>query len=85
MCGHDAAITPVVCTSGLEIENLPQFDPIMSSLALLKPEIASPLDVKGKNSVDVFLPSMVAVVAFPFCMDGVKVMVVRMVPFLNKR
>ena len=57
----------------------------MSSLALLEPEIPSPLDVTGNNNVDVFLASMVAVVAFPFCMDVVEVMVVRMVPFLNKR
>ena len=39
----------------------------MSSLALLEPEIPHPL---------------VAVVAFPFSMDVVEVMVVRMVPFL---
>ena len=57
----------------------------MSSLALLEPDITSPLDVTGKNNVDVFLPSMVAVVAFPLCMDVVEVMVVRIVPFLNKR
>ena len=56
----------------------------MSSLALLEPEITSPLDVTGKNYVDVFLASIVAVVAFPLCMDVVEVMVVRMVPFLNK-
>ena len=57
----------------------------MSSLALLEPEIPFPLDVSGKNSVDVFLASIVAVVAFPLCMDAVEVMVVRVVPFLNKR
>ena len=57
----------------------------MSSLALLEPEIPYPLDVTGKNNVDVFLALMVAVVAFLLCMDVVKVMVVRMVPFLNKR
>ena len=57
----------------------------MSSLALLEPEIPSPLDVTGKNNVDVHLALMVAVVAFPLCMDVVEVMVVRMVPFLNKR
>ena len=57
----------------------------MSSLALLEPEIPSPLDVTGKNNVDVFVALMVAVVAFPFCMDVMEVMVVRMVPFLNKR
>ena len=57
----------------------------MSSLALLEPEILSPLDVTGKNNVDVFLVSIVAVVAFPLCMDVVEVMVVRMVQFLNKR
>ena len=33
---------------------LPQFDPSMSSPALLEPEIPSPLDVKGKNNVDFF-------------------------------
>ena len=57
----------------------------MSSLVLLEPEIPYPLDVTGKNNVDVFLALMVAVVAFLLCMDVVKVMVVRMVPFLNKR
>jgi hypothetical protein len=57
----------------------------MSSLALLEPEIPYPLDVTGKNYVDVFLALMVAVVAFPFCMDVVEVMLVRMVPFLKKR
>ena len=51
------------------------------SLALLEPKIPYPLYVTGKNSVDVFL----AVVAFPFCMDVVEVMLVRMVPFLNQR
>ena len=55
MCGPDAAITPVVCTSGLEIEFYP-------NLAL-----------------------MVAVVAFPLCMDVVEVMVVRMVQFFLTR
>jgi hypothetical protein len=43
------------------------------------------LDVTGKNNVDVFLASIVADVAFPLCMDVVEVMVVMMVPFLNKR
>ena len=57
----------------------------MSSLALLEPEIPYPLDVTGKNNVYVFLALMVPVVAFPFCMGVVKVMVVRMMPFLNKR
>ena len=57
----------------------------MSSLALLEPEITYPLDVKGKNNVDVLLPLMVAVVVFPLCMDVMEVMVVRMVPFLNKK
>ena len=57
----------------------------MSSSALLEPEIPYPLDVTGKNNVDVLLALMVAVVAFPLCMDVVEVMVVRMVPFLNKR
>ena len=46
MCGIDAAATPVVCTSGLEIE----FDPRMTSLALLEAEIPSPLYVTGKNN-----------------------------------
>ena len=57
----------------------------MSSLALLEREIPSPLYVTGKNNVDVCLPSIVAVIAFPLCMDVVEVMVVRMVQFLNKR
>ena len=48
----------------------------MSSLALLEAEIPSPLYVTGKNNVDVFLALMVAVVAFPLCMDVVEVMVV---------
>ena len=57
----------------------------MSSLALLEPEIPSPLDVTGKHYVDVFMALRLAVVAFPLCMDVVEVMVVRMVQFLNKR
>jgi hypothetical protein len=57
----------------------------MSSLALLEPEIPYPLDVTGNNNEDVFLALMVAFVAFPLCMDVVEVIVVRMVPFLNKR
>ena len=57
----------------------------MTSLALLEPEITSPLDITGKNNVDVFLPSIVAVIASPLCMDVVEVMVVWMVQFLNKR
>ena len=57
----------------------------MSSLALLEPEITYPLDVIGKNNVDVFLASMVAVVVLPLSMDLVELMVVRMVSFLNKR
>ena len=64
---------------------LPQFDPRMRFLVLLEPEIPYPLDVTGKNNIDVFLALMVAVVAFPLCMDVVKVMMVRMVPFFNKR
>ena len=55
----------------------------MSSLALLEAKIPSPLYVTGKNNKNVFLALMVAVVAFPLCMDVVEVMVVRMVPFLN--
>ena len=51
----------------------------MSSLALLEAEIPSPLYVTGKNYVDIFLALMAAVVAFPLCIDVVKVMVVRMV------
>ena len=57
----------------------------MSSLALLEAEITSPLYVKGKKNVMFFWALMVAIVAFPLCMNVVKVMVVRMVPFLNKR
>ena len=57
----------------------------MSSLALLEAEIPSPLNVTGKNKVDVFLALMVAVVAFPLCMDVVEVMVVRIVQFFNKK
>ena len=57
----------------------------MSSLALLETEITSPLYVTVKKNVVVFLASIVAVVAFPLCMDVVEVMVVMMVPFLNKR
>ena len=44
---------------------LPQFDPRMSSLALLEPEIPYPLAVTGKNNVDV-LVLFVTVVAFLF-------------------
>ena len=57
----------------------------MSSLPLLEPEIPYPSDVTGKNNVDVFFALLVAVVAFPLCMYVVDVMVVRMVPFLNKK
>ena len=57
----------------------------MNPLSLLEVEIPSPLYVTGKNYVDFFLTSMVAVIAFPLCIDVVEVMVVRMVPFLNKR
>ena len=57
----------------------------MSSIALLEAKIPYPLYVTGKNNVDVFLPSIVAVIAFPLCMDVVEVMVVWMVQFLNKR
>ena len=64
---------------------LPQFDPRMSSLVLLEPEIPSPLDVTGKTNVDFCWASTVADVAFPLCMVEVEVMVVRMVPLLNKR
>ena len=56
----------------------------MNPLGLLGVEIPSPLYVPGKNNVNVFLALMVAVVAFPLCMDVVEVMVVRMVAFLNK-
>ena len=56
----------------------------MSSLALLEAEIPSSWFVKGKNNI-MFVGMMVAVVAFPSCMDVVEVMVVRMVPFLIKR
>ena len=80
-CGHHT------CSLHQWIGNLiiPQFDPRMSSLALLEPEITSPLDVTDKNNEDVFLASIVAVVAFLLGMDVVEVMVVRMVQFLNKR
>ena len=50
----------------------------MSSLALLEPEITSPLDVTGKHNVDFFWASMVAVVAFPLCMDVMEVMMARL-------
>ena len=56
----------------------------MSYLTLLEPEIPSPLDVTGKNNVDLFLASIVTDVAFPLCMNVVEAMVVRMVPFLIK-
>ena len=52
----------------------------MSSIALLEAAIPSPLYVTGKNKVDVFVV-IVAVVAFPLCMDVMEVMVVRMVQF----
>ena len=68
MCSPDAAATAEVCTIGLGI--LPQFDPRMSSLARLEAEIPSTLYVTGKIKVYVFLALMVAVVAFPLCMDG---------------
>ena len=53
------------------------------SPALLEAEIPPPLYVTGKKNVDVFLASLVAVVAFSLCMDVVEVRVVRMVLFLN--
>jgi hypothetical protein len=71
MCGPDAATTPEVCTSGLEIE----FYPRMSSLALLEAEIPPFLYEAGKNKVHVFMGLMVPVIAFPLCMDVVEVMV----------
>ena len=55
----------------------------MSSLALLEVELTPPLDLTGKNNVDVFLASMVSVVIL-ICLDVVEVMVVRMVQCLNK-
>ena len=57
----------------------------MSTLALLEAEIPYPSYVTGKNNKDIFLGVMVAVDAFPLCMDVVEVMVVRMVQFVNKR
>ena len=57
----------------------------MNFLALLEMEMHSLLNVTGKNNVDVFLALMVAIVAFPLCMDVVEVMVVRMVQCFNKR
>ena len=57
----------------------------MSSLALIEPEIPYPLDVTGKNNINVCLALMVAFVAFPLCMYVVEIMVVRMGQFLNKR
>ena len=48
----------------------------MSSLALLEAEIPSTLYATGKNNVDVFLALMVAVVAFPLCMNVVEVIVI---------
>ena len=69
-----------------EIELNPNLTPRISSLALLEAKIPSHLYVTGINRVDVFMALMVlAVVAFPLCMDVVEVMVVRMVPFLNNR
>ena len=57
----------------------------MSSLALLEEEIPSILYATGKNKVEVFMALVVPVVAFPLCMDVVEAMVVRILPFLNKR
>ena len=51
----------------------------MSSLALLEADIPSPLCKTSKNKVDIFLPSMVAVIALPLCMDVVEVMVMVMI------
>ena len=49
-CGHHT------CNLHQWIGNwiLPKFYPRMSSLALLEPEIPYPLDVTGKNNIDVF-------------------------------
>ena len=47
---------PYTCSVHQWIGNriLPQFDPRMSSLALLEADISSPLYVTGKNNVDIF-------------------------------
>ena len=57
----------------------------MTSLALLEAEIPSALHVTGKNNVMFFWALRLAFVVFPLCMDVVEVMVVRMVPLVNKR
>ena len=57
----------------------------MNPLGLLEVEIPYPSYITGKNNVDVLLALMVAVDAFPLCMDVVKVMVVRMVQCSNMR
>ena len=57
----------------------------MSPLSLLEAEIPSPLYVTGKQKHKFFWALMVAVVAFPLCMDVVEVVVVKTVQFLNKK
>ena len=58
----------------------------MTSIALVEGEIPSPLYETGKKKGRCFfLALMVAVVAFPLYMDFLDVMVLRIVPFLNKR
>ena len=57
----------------------------MSSLAFLEAEKPSPLNLTGKNNLDVILVLMVADDAFPLCMDVVEVMMVKMVQFVNQR
>ena len=57
----------------------------MSSLALLEPEIPYPFDVTGKNNVDFSFGVDGGCCCLSLCMDVVGVMVVMMVPFLNKR
>ena len=64
MCGIDADTTHINLHQWIGNLILPQFDPRMSSLALLEPEIPYPLDVTGKNNVDFLLALSVAVVAF---------------------
>ena len=85
-CYHTCTACHHTCSLHQWIGNriLPKFYPRMSSLALLEPEIPSPLDITGQNNGDILLASLVAVAAFPLCMAVVEVMVVRMVPCLKR-
>ena len=62
MCCHDAAITPVGFTNGLEINFYPDLTPPMSSLALLEAKIPSLMWTTCNDSSDISFFMVVLVV-----------------------